>query len=153
MTEGWIENSNGNFVWVECGEVRATVYACGDMWGGIWSGAMDGQPRRLKGKFARPEDAQAAVEKADHQGERSELWWPPDSKWLPTKKGGYYRKINGAVVSVKQSKSGSWYAVHMNGALLGQHGSPEWFSTAEEARKAVAALAAGSGTYSWIRRQ
>lgn len=50
MTEKWIENSNGNWVWVDPDGAWATVYATNNGWGGVWNGAADGRPRQLKGK-------------------------------------------------------------------------------------------------------
>jgi hypothetical protein len=150
VSDEWIENNNGNWVWVGLDGIRATVYTTGDgMWGAIWNGP-DGKPRRLKEKFGCAEDAQSAIETADREGSRSQKWWPPDDEWIKSKKGGYYRKVKGMVVSVKQAGSKSWYAVRMGGALLGQDGRPMWFTTAEEARRAVNDSAAGRGTRSWI---
>jgi hypothetical protein len=51
--------------------------------------------------------------------------------------------VDGATISVKQAKSGSWYAVGMDG-LLGQGGRPIWFNTSDEARKAVDRFAGGN---------
>jgi hypothetical protein len=44
--EKWMENHNGNWVWVDGSEgVRATVYANHDgTWGAIWNRALDGRP-------------------------------------------------------------------------------------------------------------
>lgn len=154
MIEKWIENCKGNWVGVGFGCIHATVYAIDDgMWGAIWNGAADGRPRRLKEKFDSAEDAQAAIEVAADEGEESERWWPSDDTWMKRKGGGFYRKVEGMIVSVKQARSKSWYAVCMGGALLGQHRRPVWFTTAEEACKAVDALDAGRGNWSWIGRQ
>jgi hypothetical protein len=154
MGEGWMLNSRGNWVWVDHTGARATVYEGTDgMWGAIWNGANDQKPRRLKGKFECPEEARFAVEAADRQGELSDRWYPPDDEWQESKKGGYHRRLNGAVVAVKQARSGSWYAVRMDGSRLGEHGAPSWFNTAAEACRAVNAFAARRGNYSWIVRQ
>lgn len=153
MSEKWIENSKGNWVWVGSDRVCATVYGTHDgMWGAIWNGAADGRPRRLKGKFDYAEDAREAVQIADLEGEASSKWYPPDDEWLKSKKGGYYRKVNGAIVSVKQAKSKSWYAVSMEGALLGLNNRAAWFPTAEEACKSVDEFAADIGAWHWITR-
>lgn len=147
-------NSNGNHVWVLGGGVRATIYQTRDgRWGGIWNGAADGKARRLKGTFDDAEDAVLAIELADQQGEHSARWHTPDDQWKKRKAGGYYKKVKGTIVSVKQAKSGSWYAATMNGAFLGQDGDPTWFNTAEEAVRAVEARLAGSVDYAWISRQ
>ncbi len=153
MSEKWIENSKGNWVWVSSDRLRATVYGTHDgMWGAIWNGAVDGRPRRLKAKFECAEDARETVEIAALEGAASPKWYPPDDEWLKSKKGGYYRRVNGEIVSVKQAKSKSWYAVSMGGALLGVNDRPVWFRTADEAAKAVTELAAGMGDWHWITR-
>jgi hypothetical protein len=154
MSEGWMVNSKGNWVWVDhfIG-VRATVYRGADgLWGAIWNGAKDHRTRRLKGKFEDAQEAQSSLVVADLEGELSDRWWPPDDEWLESKKGGYYRKINGAVISVKRAKSGSWYVVQA-GVLLGRGGSPAWFATADQARTAADEFATGRGGYSWVFRQ
>jgi hypothetical protein len=61
-------------------------------------------------------------------------------------------KHHGSTISVKQSRSGSWYAARAGGALLGQGGRPTWFATAAEARNAVDELAFGSGVWGWVAR-
>jgi hypothetical protein len=151
--DGWIENPNGNWVWIRCGELVATVYATDDNeWCAIWNGAADSSSRRLKGKFDCAEDAQEEVEVADGEGEESPKWHPPDDQWIERKGGGYYRKVNGLVVSVKQAKSKSWYAVRMGGGLLGRSGRTSWFSTAEKACRAVDELNAAGGDWRWMAR-
>jgi hypothetical protein len=147
---GWRETSNGNWVLPGTDGIEATAYATSDAkWGVIWNGAPDGRPRRLKQKCDSAEEACDAAEFAMHEGEQSRRWWPPDDQWQKTKSGGAYRKLNGRVVSVKQAKSGSWYAVNWAGGLLGQGGCASWFRTEEEARAAVTALASGSSQWSW----
>jgi hypothetical protein len=148
----WIENGNGNWVLIDMGEVVATVYARSGGWGAVWNGAGDCKPRWLKGTFDYPEHACDAVETAISEGPHSLKWWPPDEDWVPSKKGGYYRRVDGSIVSVKESRSKSWYAVHMGGALLGKAGRPSWFSTAEQARDAVNACARGDVGWEWIER-
>lgn len=152
--EDWVQNSNGNWLWFhdDNGHV-ATAYACSHgTWRGIWNGAADGKPRRLKAMGESPEEVQSLLEKAALEGDTSNLWWPPDDQWSETKKGSYQRRVNGATVTVKKTKTGSWYAVQVDG-LLGRAGHPLWFSTADEARKAVNLFALGSGNMDWITRQ
>jgi hypothetical protein len=150
VTEGWIENDKGNWVLICCSEVEATVYYTNDGWGGIWNGARGRSARRLKAKFNDAEDARTAMETAIGQGPACARWKPPDDEWLKTKVGGYYRRVHRRIVSVKQAKSKSWYAVNMDGALLGSDGSSTWFATAEEACSAVDACAGGRGSWRWI---
>ena len=143
MDSGWHETESGNWVLIEGGALEATVYVTGSSWGAIWNGAADGRPRRMKQKCDDPETAMASVETAIAEGKDSLRWWPPDQQWQPTKKGGWYRKLNGLIVSVKQAKSGSWYAVNAAGGFLGKGGRPTWFGTEKEARAAVDTLAVG----------
>jgi hypothetical protein len=151
--DGWIANRNGNWVWIDSGELLATVYATdNDVWGAIWNGAADGSPRRLKERFDCAGDAMEALEIAVDEGEGSPKWRQPDDQWIERKGGGYYRKMDDVPVSVKEAKSKSWYAVRMGGELLGQHGRASWFATAEEACNAVDALDRGSGSWCWITR-
>lgn len=153
LADGWIENINGNMVWINCGEVLATAYQTDDgMWGGIWNGASDGRARRLKAKYDCADEAQEAIEAADSEGSASLRWWPPDDEWIAAKKGGYYRRVNGTTVAVKQAKSKSWYASSING-LLGQHGRTSWFATADEVCRAVDAYAVDDNGLCWIARQ
>lgn len=153
MIEGWTENANGNWVLLDDYGVQATVYRTKTGWGAIWNGTEDGEARRLKGWFATEEDAMSAVDIAIEEGERSSRWSVPEADWRETKKGGgYYRKYEGAIISVKQARSGAWYAVSMGGALLGQGGRPIWFSIALDARKAVNALLRGDGGWAWVNR-
>src|SRR6266702_1148775 len=110
----WKENGNGNWVLIDdYGDLVSTVYARNDSWRAIWNGARDGKARRLKATFDTAEDACRAAETAIAEGKGSTKWWPPDDEWLPTKTGGYYRKRGGSIVSVKESKTKSWYAVSM----------------------------------------
>ena len=113
------------------------------MWGAIWNGAPDGRPRRLKGKFDYVDDARSALELAAAEGKYSEKWYPPDGEWQTSKAGGYYRRLDGTVVSVKKAKSGAWYAT-LAGAVLGQQGRPTWFQAPEDAQRAVEVFAQGN---------
>ena len=79
-------------------------------------------------------------------------WWPPEDEWLPTKKGGYYRKHSGVVISVKRAKSGSWFATNSS-ASLGRYGRTTWFSSDADARAAVDALAQGVGDWHWVSQR
>lgn len=150
--DGWVENNNGNWVWIYGGEVIATVFTYSDeSWGAVWSGSGDGEPRFLKARCNSAEEAQSLLEDAIEEGDGSSLWWPANNQWTESKKGSYYRKVDGATISVKQAKSGSWYAAGIDG-VLGQGGRPMWFKTAEEACKAVDLFAVGSGGMQLIAR-
>ena len=150
MDGDWHETESGNVALIEDGELEATVYRAGPSWGAVWNGAADGRPRRMKQKCDDPETAMSSVETAIAEGKDSMRWWPPDDEWQKTKKGGFYRKLNGLTVSVKQAKSGSWYAVNSAGEFLGNGGRTTWFSTDNEARAAVNAIAAGCGDWTWV---
>jgi hypothetical protein len=151
MGEDWRENSNGNWLLIEDGKLEATVYAAGSEWGSVWN-ASDGRARRLKAKHQTAEEAMTATEAAIAAGPSSIFWWPPDDQWQTTKKGdGFYRKHSGQLISVKQAKTGSWFATNGT-ASLGRYGRTTWFPTAAEARAAVDALARGEGEWHWVSR-
>ena len=153
MIEGWTETENGNWVLLSDYGVEATVYRTKMGWRAIWNGAEDGKARRLNGWSESAEEAMSAVDIAIEEGERSRRWSVPEADWRETKKGdGYYRKYEGLTISVKQARSGAWYAVSMGGALLGQGGRPTWFSTATDARKAVNTFLLSGEGWNWVRR-
>jgi hypothetical protein len=151
VSEGWTENSKGNWVLRDDGDLEATVYKAGSEWGTVWNGARDGSARRLKAKHATAEEAMAAAESAIAEGSNSIKWWPPDEQWQQSQKGGYYRKHDGQLISVKKAKSGSWFATN-GSASLGRYGRTAWFPTAEEARAAVDAFASGASEWHWVAR-
>jgi hypothetical protein len=150
--EKWMENHNGNWVWVDGSEgVRATVYANHDgTWGAIWNRTLDGMPRQLRAKFGCANDAQQAVEIADREGSGSLKWWPRDDEWIESKKGGFYRKVPGVIVSVKQAKSKSWYAVNMavrcSEKMEVRRGAPALKIAAEEWTSSQPAPVIGNGS-------
>lgn len=148
MSEGWIENTNGNWLLLDDG-LEATVYKAGSEWGTVWNGARDGSARRLKGKHATAEEARAAAETAIAEGLNSIKWWPPDEQWQQSQKGGYYRKHNGQLISMKKAKSGSSFATNGR-ASLGRYGRAIWFPTPEEARAAVDAFASSASEWHWV---
>jgi hypothetical protein len=150
MGDEWIKTDNGNWVLPGDDGVEATVYRAGSEWGAVWNGAPDGKTRRLKAKLPTAAEEIAATEAGIAEGADSVRWWPPDDQWLPTKKEGFYRKHNGMVISVKQAKSGSWFAAN-GSASLGRYGRTTWFSTDSEARSAADALVRGSGEWQWVR--
>jgi hypothetical protein len=122
--------------------------------GAVWNGAPDGKPRRLVARLSSSDETIAAAEAAIAEGERSLRWWPPECDWRQNKKGdGFYRKHNGLTISVKQAKSGSWYAINLHGALLGQGGRPTCFASAAEARSAANRFADGTGTWTGVARK
>jgi hypothetical protein len=88
--------------------------------------------RGLKAKYSIADEAMAAVETAIKEGQASLKWWPPEDQWQPAKKGGYYRKHKGVVISVKQAKSGAWFAAN-GSASLGRYGRTTWFTTGSDA--------------------
>jgi hypothetical protein len=148
MNDGWVENANGNWVLLDDG-LEATVYKAGSEWGTVWNGAPDGRARRLKAKHTTAEEAMAAAESAIAEGPNSIKWWPPDEQWQQSQKGGYYRKHDGQLISVKKAKTGSWFATSGN-ASLGRYGRMTWFRTPEEARAAVDAFASGASEWHWL---
>jgi hypothetical protein len=150
--EKWVENAKGNLVAVGDDRVIGTVYRTDDgCWSAVWNKAAD-RPLRLKGKRRSAEEVQDTIERAESVGIDPDKWYPPDSEWQPRKEGGHYRKLSGAIVSVKQARSGSWYAT-MSGALLGQGGEPTWFANEHEAMAAVDQSERRRGDRAWIRKQ
>jgi hypothetical protein len=148
MSNGWVENTNGNWLLLDDG-LEATVYRAGPEWGTVWNGAPDGRARKLKAKHPTAEEAMGAAEAAIAEGPNSMKWWPPDEQWQQSQKGGHYRKQDGQLISVKKAKSGSWFATN-GSASLGRYGRAAWFPTAEEARVAVDAFARREGDWHWV---
>jgi hypothetical protein len=139
----WVQNDNGNWLWIDDDQLIATLFTYSDgSWGAVWNNSEDGEPRFLKARCDSAEEAKSLFYDAIEEGDQSPLWWPAGNQWTESKKGSYYRKVDGATISVRQAKSGSWYAVGMEG-LLSQGGRPLWFKTADEARKAVDRFALG----------
>jgi hypothetical protein len=141
-------------VLIDDDDVEATVFFKDGEWGGVWNGASDRQPRVLKAKY---EDADRVIELMDQaivEGAESSLWWEPALTWRKTKdrKGWYCKVAGGAVASVKQAKTGSWYASRMGEAMLGRHGRAEWFASAEEAKQAVAQTTIDGSQWEWVSR-
>ena len=60
-----------------------------------------------------------------------------------------WRKINGVVVSIKQAYGG-WYALRMDGSLLGQSGYPIRFKSPDGAKTAVDLFIAGDNSWRWM---
>jgi hypothetical protein len=149
----WGENAKGNYVALGDGGVIGTVYRTQDgRWSAVWNGGAGGQPQRLKGEHWSAEEVQEIIEQTEREGMDPDEWYPPDAEWQQATKGGYYRRLLGSVVSVKQAKSGSWYAT-MNGALIGQRGQPMWFADEHEAMRAVDQSEHRRGGWEWISRQ
>lgn len=123
----WNENSNGNYVYVIDSDDIMTVFKNRD---GDWVGAY--KDRFTKGKFDTAEEAMEVMDSV-LEGDTSMLRAPPIRGWIKNKAGsGYHRHTSDGIASVKQSKSGSWYAI-IEGSLL----RDEWFNTAQGAMAAV----------------
>jgi hypothetical protein len=126
----WVEESNGNWVWV-CQDCKlATISATEHgTWESQWYSAEWGSVT-LGEEFHSVEDACLATEK----------YGPPREKlfsgWFESKVGGYMKHRNGKPVYVRKTEQG-WYAVRNDGQLLGQRQRVVWFGTAEQACKAV----------------
>jgi hypothetical protein len=152
VSEGWTENSNGNWLLIDGGEHEATVYKTDFEWRTVWNGARDGKARRLKAKHLTAEEQMTATEAAIAEGANSIKWWPPDDRWQTTKKGdGYYRRLSGATISVKRTRRGSW-CVTNGSASLGSFGRTSWFASDAEARSAFDAFTRGEGGWHWVAR-
>ena len=91
MTE-WIENSNGNYVYVIDTDDLMTVYRRGDEWFGVYDS------RFTEDGFVTSEKAMAFMEKAV-LGDRLDLLIkrkPVPIGWRKTKTGGTYNRLRKA---------------------------------------------------------
>lgn len=125
MTE-WIENSNGNYVYVIDTDDLLTVYRRGDEWFGVYDS------RFTEDGFVTSEKAMAFMEKAV-LGDRLDLLVKRKQMpigWRKTKTGGYHCIRRGGTLTVKTAVSGKWYLV-VNQSIV----RDKWFDTAEEAMR------------------
>ena len=119
----WYESNNGNYVYsISKGDVM-TVYKKKD---GDWGGIYDG--RYLRGSYANPEEAQERMESWIIDGDSSLEAPPRILGWQPAKKGGFYKKANGGIATVKQAKSSKWF-ITINGDMVER----VWLNSPEEA--------------------
>lgn len=121
----WAERTDGSFAWVIGDRTLAKAYAVD----GVWRTAWRDDSQVLSAEFSCANDACLAAEK----------YWPSGQYfdgWLESKNGGYFRKFNRRAVYVRKADDG-WYAVQTDGKLLGKGGNVSWFSTAEDACRAV----------------
>ena len=119
----WIQNSNGNYVYVIDKDDVMTVFKRKD---GEWSGVYDG--KFLRGSFNRAEEAQVLMEKWVIDGDKSLAAPTPKLGWRPAQKGGFYKNADGGLATVKQAKTGKWY-ISIDGGLV----KGVWLSSAEDA--------------------
>src|SRR6516165_1868667 len=81
-SDRWVENDNGNLVWICSGEVIATVFTYSDeSWGAVWNGSEDSEPRFLKARCDSAEEALSLLEDAIEEGDESPMWWPLGNQW------------------------------------------------------------------------
>lgn len=120
----WIQNSNGNYVYVLDSDDVMTVYKKNGEWFGVYDG------RFTECGFKHPEQAMALMERAvlDDCLHLLVKKTPPQTGWRKTKTGGYHCVRRTGMLTVKQAKSGKWYLV-VDQTLL----ADQWFNTAEEA--------------------
>ena len=82
-------------------------------------------------QFDTAETAKAAVE--DHlRGDYPLAFKSRTSGWRAAKKGGYYRVTRRGIATVKQTKTGSWFAIVAGELIEGM-----WFPNREEAQAYV----------------
>lgn len=130
----WVEQTDGSIAWVIGDRTLGSVFPVGGRWRTTWRGELDGgRYPMLPDDFTTAHGACLAAEKH----------WPPlgqyFSGWLESKNGGYVRKFgNRRSVYVRKAPQG-WYAVQMDGKVLGKGGKVSWFATAEDACAAVEA--------------
>jgi hypothetical protein len=122
----WLENSNGNYVYVIETDDVMTVYLRNGEWFGVYDNHFTEEG------FQRQEEAMALMEKAV-LGDRLDLLKkrnPMTVGWRETKKGGYHCVRRDRTMTVKQAKSGKWYLVIHQSMVQGK-----WFDTADEAKR------------------
>jgi ferredoxin-NADP reductase len=122
----WLENSNGNYVYVIGSDDFMTVYERHGEWLGVYDS------RFIEDGFNNPEEAMALMEKAV-LGDRLDLLVkrkPMPTGWRETKNGGYHCVRRDRTMTVKQAKIGKWYLVINQTMVQGK-----WFDTADEAKR------------------
>jgi hypothetical protein len=122
----WIENSNGNHVYVIGSDDYMTVYQRNGEWFGVYDS------RFIEDGLRTPEQAMDFMEKAV-LGDRLDLLVkrkPMPTGWRQTKNGGYHCVRRDRTMTVKQAKSGKWYLVINQTMVQGK-----WFDTADEAKR------------------
>jgi hypothetical protein len=128
MRGEWTTNSKDNKVLLDYDSVIATVFHKeDDTWGAVINGQL------LVGSADSAEDMMEHVQEVLLQPDKAR-YVPPKGAWLRSKAGGYYKRTVGGTVSVKQAKSGSWYATSQAGMLPSPE-KPRWFATAAEAMR------------------
>jgi hypothetical protein len=122
----WIENSNGNHVYVIGSDDYMTVYQRNGEWFGVYDN------RYIENGLRTAEQAMDLMEKAV-LGDRLDLLVkrkPIPIGWRQTKTGGYHCVRRERTMTVKQAKSGKWYLVINQTMVQGK-----WFDTADEAKR------------------
>lgn len=127
----WQKNSNGNYVLIDSGECRATIFPDND--------SLIGWRARLSDCLLT--ESSHSIEYMQELVEQTLRWprrdWeccrPRGSAWKTNKTGGLYKQTKAGNITIKRSKSGSWYAASHEG-LLPCRESPRWFVTQDEAK-------------------
>jgi hypothetical protein len=122
----WIENSNGNHVYVIGSDDFMTVYPRNGEWFVVYDS------RFIEDGLRTPEQAMAFMEKAV-LGDRLDLLMkrvPMPTGWRKTKTGGYHCVRRDRTMTVKQAKSGKWYLAIDQTMVQGK-----WFDNADEAKR------------------
>lgn len=119
----WNENSNGNFVAVDNGQVT-TVFRNRD---GKWQGIRYGEITDRE--FDAPEDAMDAIDEEEVDFIRMKQQ-TSDTGWRKSKNGGLYRLAYGRMATVKQARSGKWYLT-IDGSMV----PDQWLDTEVEAAR------------------
>jgi hypothetical protein len=119
----WRENHNGNYVQVDDGTLTTVFKTSDNKWRGIRDEMMTEEI------FDSAEKAMDAVDeckvKFNHKIQSAR-----NTGWRVVKKGGYYRRDSGRIVTVKQAQSGKWF-ITFNGKKV----EDQWLHTKEEAMK------------------
>lgn len=125
-------------------EILATVFETTSGWGGVCN-IWDERGRFLRGKsYSTADEVAEVLCGAIDDGNSSSRWASTAGRgWTPIKPKrksdhgkdmGYWRKSKRGMLTVKPTKTGSWFAL-IGGKMVTQAGGekPVWFQTAEEA--------------------
>ncbi len=118
----WHQSLKGNFTTFDYGHAY-TVFRNRD---NLWQVAH--QEAFSRQMFESVEEAKSAAE-SHSLGIDVLDFRSPERGWQATKQGGFYRRARDGIDTVKQAKSGSWFATH-NGELF----EGLWFDSREEAQ-------------------
>ena len=122
----WLENSNGNHVYVLDTDEVMTVFERAGEWYGVYD------HRFTPDGFKTADQAMEIMERAVLD-ERLDLLTAPKPEpvgWKKTNTGGYQCIRHGVILTIKQAKNDKWYLIKGQAIVPGK-----WFDTAEQAKR------------------